>query len=150
MKITQKHYAKLKNLFVQVEPLSKYTIQHLEEVYTKDHASGALKANDINKRLRWDLWACIKQEERVKLVNELYTYMNDDHIDSALKQIIKEIKERKPILVKFKHEDSGWCRVYYKSEKTWYCIMDDEWYVCSRDGEPEGLVDTKRFEMFIV
>jgi len=150
LKITPEHYAKLKSLFVQVEPLSKYTIQHLEEVYTKDHASGAIKAKDINVRLRWDLFACIKQEARLKLIDELYTYLNDDHIDSALKQIINEIKVRKPILVKFAHEDSGWCRVYYKSGKLWFCIMDDEWYACSRDGEPEGLVDLARFEMFIV
>ena len=51
------------------------------------------------------------------------------------------------ILFKFKYEDSGNCRVYYKNTTTpagLFCIQNDgSWgkdkymfYVCSRDGEP--------------
>lgn len=48
------------------------------------------------------------------------------------------------ILFKFDSEDTGNCRVYYRSGKHLYCIQNDGgwgrdkfvFYSCSRDGEP--------------
>ncbi len=47
------------------------------------------KAQDVEKRLRWDLsyaagltpWIC----------DNIYPYANDDHIDTALRNIMKEL-----------------------------------------------------------
>jgi hypothetical protein len=48
------------------------------------------------------------------------------------------------VLFKFRNEDSGNCRVYYRGDRFLYCIQNDgSWgkdkfvfYSCSRDGEP--------------
>jgi hypothetical protein len=48
------------------------------------------------------------------------------------------------ILFKFDREDTGFFRVYYRSDKHLYCIQNDGYrgqdkfvfYSCSRDGEP--------------
>jgi hypothetical protein len=48
------------------------------------------KAKDVEKRLRWDLlylsglskWIC----------DNLYTYLNDEHIDTALRAIMKKLE----------------------------------------------------------
>ena len=51
------------------------------------------KAKDAEKRLRWDLayladltwWLC----------ENVYTYANDAHIDTALRSIMKELEQQK-------------------------------------------------------
>ena len=47
------------------------------------------------------------------------------------------------IEVDFVEHDPGNLRVYYRSRgrtKTLYCVQDGEWYLCSKDGEPQGLL----------
>jgi hypothetical protein len=45
--------------------------------------------------------------------------------------------------LKFHSADTGFCRVYYKSESNGlYCTQEEEedvfiWYACTKDGEPE-------------
>ena len=47
------------------------------------------RVKNVEKRLRWDLlYATIKSQW---IVDELYPYINDDHIDTALKSILKEM-----------------------------------------------------------
>jgi len=41
------------------------------------------RVKDIDMRLRWDLFHATKHGTR-----ELYTYLNDTHIDSALRKIV--------------------------------------------------------------
>jgi hypothetical protein len=59
----------------------------------KDHRKFIInegKAKDVEKRLRWDLlyyaglsgWIC----------DNLYSYLDDSHIDTALRYIIKDIE----------------------------------------------------------
>lgn len=53
--------------------------------------SNDARVKDVEKRLRWDLlysanlspWIC----------DNLYSYMDDTHIDTALRQIVKEIEK---------------------------------------------------------
>ena len=44
---------------------------------------------DIDKRFRYDLLYACKLSNWV--CDELYLYLNDDHIDTALKSIVKEL-----------------------------------------------------------
>ena len=47
------------------------------------------KPKDLEKRLRWD---CLKNVIDSKWIcDNLYSYLNDDHIDSALRQIMETI-----------------------------------------------------------
>lgn len=48
------------------------------------------RAKDVEKRLRWDLFWGAKLHEFTS--STLYTYLNDTHIDTALKRIIKELE----------------------------------------------------------
>ena len=41
------------------------------------------RVKDVNMRLRWDLFLATKHGTR-----QLYTYLNDTHIDSALRKIM--------------------------------------------------------------
>lgn len=46
------------------------------------------------------------------------------------------------ISVEYTHDDRGNCRVYYKglgNQKGFvYCLQENTWMFCSRDGEPEN------------
>jgi hypothetical protein len=85
MKILPEHYEYMKNKMSErsVELFGRYSLIHAEG-----------KAQDIDKRVRWDL------ARDVGLVpffcDTLYKYANDDHIDTALRKIIEEIQE--PVL----------------------------------------------------
>lgn len=45
------------------------------------------KVRDINKRYRWDLLHASKFP-----ISRLYSYLNDSHIDRALRTIVKDIE----------------------------------------------------------
>lgn len=82
MKITKQHYDHMLECMrpiVADKRLPAYINQLKEDTRVKD----------INKRLRWDiLYAGIKSSW---VSDNLYTYANDDHIDTALRQIMKEL-----------------------------------------------------------
>lgn len=49
---------------------------------------------DTDKRFRWDLfWASVGliKIEKPNFVNDMYKYLNDDHLDTAMKKIVKEL-----------------------------------------------------------
>lgn len=81
MKITAEHYARLKG---ELSQFSQEKIDNHRQFIINEG-----KAKDVEKRLRWDLlyyrglnqWVC----------DNVYTYANDDHVDTALRQIMKEI-----------------------------------------------------------
>jgi hypothetical protein len=83
LKITPEHYAYMKEkLRLQVMLVSIPTRRAL--------LCSDPRVRDAGKRLRWDMlyqaglspWICAA----------LYPYMDDSHIDSALKQIVKELE----------------------------------------------------------
>ena len=78
MKITKEHYSILKS-----------KIAELPRNEVLKHKSLQL-GKDIDKRFRWDLFH--KASLSRFAVTELYHYVNDDHIDTALKNIIKELE----------------------------------------------------------
>lgn len=79
MKIKPAHYNTLKNA---IAPLKGHFEKHRENIIAEG------KANDIEKRLRWDAFHASKYGG---ILSELYSYMNDEHIDTALKKIMIEI-----------------------------------------------------------
>jgi hypothetical protein len=80
MKIKQEHYEYMKQA---IAPLIGKVPAHIE--YLK--AEG--KAKDYNKRLRWDLMYAANLSTFV--CDNLYNYMDDTHIDTALRAIMKEL-----------------------------------------------------------
>ena len=80
MKIKQEHYDYMKN---KMEEFSNEIKKH-REFLVKER-----KTKDIEKRLRWDLMYMTKLTPF--LCNELYPYLNDNHIDTTLKHIMVEI-----------------------------------------------------------
>ena len=45
-------------------------------------------------RVRWDIFWAATKGDNFAFINELYRYLNDNHIDSALKSIIREYNVR--------------------------------------------------------
>jgi len=87
MKIKPEHLAKLKAL---IEPLDT---QERRTQYLKGAFYNADKVRDLNKRYRWDLfWDSTVGEKHQTFRDNLWFYMIDDHIDTALKSIVKDLK----------------------------------------------------------
>jgi hypothetical protein len=81
MKITNEH---LEHMRQAIKPLKDKIPQHI--VYLRSDE----REKDIHKRLRWDLFHAAKLDKFA--CDELYKYMNDDHIDTALKSIVGKLR----------------------------------------------------------
>lgn len=81
MKVTQEHYQTLKQAIANISP--EKVNRHREQL------KGDHRVHDVEKRLRWDLMYAAGLTQF--LCSTLYKYANDDHIDTALKQAMKEI-----------------------------------------------------------
>ena len=79
MKIKPEHYTTLKNA---IAPLKEHFAKHRENIIAEG------KAKDVETRLRWDAFHAAKYGG---ILSELYSYMTDDHIDTALKKIMLEL-----------------------------------------------------------
>jgi len=77
MKIKPEHYSYIKHA-IDALPKDKVA-QHKAKELGKDKA----------KRFRWDLFHAARLSRFAS--DELYGYLNDDHIDTALKGIVKEL-----------------------------------------------------------
>jgi hypothetical protein len=80
MKITPTHYAHLKNA---IAPFASV----IDAMRADILAAG--KAKDPEKRLRWDL--TYKADLSNWICANLYGYLDDSHIDTALKKIVAEL-----------------------------------------------------------
>lgn len=63
--------------FHKVEGLRKY----------KEKLKADVRIKDLDKRLRWDLLWAVPNTPRTVLMDRLYAYLDDTHIDTALKII---------------------------------------------------------------
>lgn len=87
MKITPEHYTVLVDALRQ--RMSTITPQMLRTYF--EHLAHDPQVADPHKRLRWDLlhsagltpWLC----------DTLYTYLNDNHVDTALRRAVAELTE---------------------------------------------------------
>ena len=89
MKMKQEHYNILKS---SIEDVLKNMGPALLQEYETGKFPRADKVKDLNVRFRWDLFHFIwsKMERSGKKLN-LYDYLNDTHIDTALRRICPKI-----------------------------------------------------------
>lgn len=83
MKMTPEHYRRLEEMLDAVA--TSYLIGHLRAIAESDH-----RTKDVGKRLRWDLLWSTPSEVRRPWFDEVYTYCDDTHIDTALRQYMKD------------------------------------------------------------
>jgi len=83
MKIKAEHYATLKSM------LSQYSHDNREALL----AHKALKlGKDPERRFRWDLFTFARRSGAEKIVmDDIYRYANDNHLDTALRAIVREL-----------------------------------------------------------
>lgn len=86
MKIRPEHYAALRNAIAEI-PLD--TLRNHRANLVNDP-----RVNDLDKRLRWDALHCVRIDGAPSYrftCDTLYPYMNDTHIDTALRAIFTEL-----------------------------------------------------------
>lgn len=81
MKMQSEHY---QHILEAVKPLAGLIKAH-REVLKSDP-----RVKDLEMRLRWDLFWAAKLSQFAS--DTLYTYLNDAHIDTALKKIMTEVE----------------------------------------------------------
>jgi len=82
MKITHEHYAELKARIATI-----WTPEKNDAHRTFIINEG--KSKDVEKRLRWD-WSYYAKMSPW-MCDNLYTYLDDTHIDTALKQVMRDL-----------------------------------------------------------
>ena len=82
MKIKPEHYA---YMLAAIKPLAPALPKHREAIVRQG------KAQDVDKRLRWD--ALTAAGLTPWLCRVVYPYANDAHIDTALRAIMEEINQ---------------------------------------------------------
>lgn len=78
MKILPEHYKTMQTMILS--KFDKEKIMQAKEEYKKQELS--------DMRFRWDLWRATQGRDYSFTCETLYTYLNDDHIDTALKAIV--------------------------------------------------------------
>lgn len=86
MKIKPEHFDALKAL---IEPLDT---AELRAKYLAGDFPRSAKCKDVYVRYRWDLVYYVPQEGRYDLFMDMYRYMNDDNIDTALRRIVPPLE----------------------------------------------------------
>lgn len=85
MKIKPEHYA-----FIRDAIARKFTAEQVEAYTARIQREG--KARDVGKRVRWDfMWHSVEPDF---VCRKIYPYANDDHIDTALRAIMRELFNR--------------------------------------------------------
>jgi len=84
MKITTADYDYLKSAMLEVKDKIPAHIEFLKQ------PENLVKIKSFDTRLQWD-WFHAAMRGRNSFLNKMYDYLNDEHIDTALKKIVKEI-----------------------------------------------------------
>jgi len=90
MKIKQEDYQKLENI-INATAESCGGMENIKSLYEQGQFPRADKVKDLQKRFVWDVLFASKQYD---FINELYTYMNDSHIETALKKICPKVERK--------------------------------------------------------
>lgn len=85
MKIKPEHFQALKGAIGWMDT-DERRLQYLAGDFIN-----ADKVKDLDRRYRWDLMWDIPVEIRRPVLNAMYEYMNDDHIDTALRKIVRPL-----------------------------------------------------------
>jgi hypothetical protein len=85
MKITDAHFRELEGLIRTLDA------EEVRQSYREGNFPRSEMVKDLDKRYRWDLfWAATRSE--FKLRDALNAYLNDSHIDTALRAMVKPLK----------------------------------------------------------
>ena len=84
MKITKEHYSHMKQAIACVWTKEKHDA-HRAFIVNEG------KSNDVERRLRFD-WMYYAGLNKF-ICNDIYAYANDEHINTALKNIVSEISD---------------------------------------------------------
>lgn len=87
MKMKTEHYATLRAALVPV-----ITGEHYEA--HREALKSDPRVKDLDKRLRWDALYAVSRTSAVPqgFIGSLYEYLNDDHIDTALRAIVRDVE----------------------------------------------------------
>ena len=90
MKITPQDFDRLKN---RIENLVETNggWDKVTDIFETGNFPRSEKVKDLQKRFVWDLMFLCKDHE---FIRELYVYLNDSHIETALKKICPTITRR--------------------------------------------------------
>lgn len=88
MKILPAHLGHLKSLIAHLDT------EERRRQYRQDFDNGHIKAKDESKRYRWDLLYASQEATRF-VCDVLYKYSHDEHIDTALRSLVKPLAEGK-------------------------------------------------------
>lgn len=87
MKIRPEHYAFMRDTIAK-----RVTKEQVDAHREAVRVSG--RFTDLEKRIRWDVANATRTDDGKRLTTwfcSLYDYVNDDHIDTALKAVMKEL-----------------------------------------------------------
>lgn len=85
LKIKAEHLQKLKDGIQRLDTPAE------RQRYIRGDFTGSDRVRDLYKRYRWDLyWAASRGDSDFH--SNLYDYLNDDHIDSALRSIVPPLE----------------------------------------------------------
>lgn len=87
MKITNADYDYLKTVMLEVKDKIPAHIEFLNQPENK------IRIKNFDTRLRWD-WFTMAMRGRTIFLDKLYDYLDDIHINTALKKIISEINKK--------------------------------------------------------
>lgn len=88
LKIRPEHYAYLRDAITPLE--SRLRMHRIELQKKSDALHAALyTGKDVDKRLRWDALYAVNLSTWI--CDNLYIYLNDEHIDSALRCIFSKL-----------------------------------------------------------
>lgn len=91
MKMKTEHYKNIKRK-IQALGSNEKLLEVLQRYLERDKSIPRIEqAKNLNMRFRWDILHHVFHNDFDFITKTLYSYLHDDHIDTALKAIIKEI-----------------------------------------------------------
>ncbi len=71
--------------------VGKFDRPEVREVYRNGGFPRSNAVKDLDKRYRWDIFWRISREHR-EFTDTLWSYMNDDHMDTALRRCVRPLE----------------------------------------------------------
>ena len=88
MKMKKEHFEELK------AEIEKFDLEKLAEQYEKGNFPRSESVNDLQVRFVWDVYWRLPNQWRIEFMRDLYEYLNDNHIETALKRICPKITRK--------------------------------------------------------
>jgi hypothetical protein len=83
MKMTENDFNQLKEIIIEND--------NIHGLKTSDWVEQAKISGWSDKRMRWDMVWSVGREKRQTWFDKVYQYLDDDHIDTALRKIVQQM-----------------------------------------------------------